>query len=451
MLRSLLSLCLIAAFSVPAAAQTAPLVQVASAAENTETDSGTLSPAAIGTIIMTEGPGNLILRAAEDNKAYPVKGGDVLYPKDTVQTGPAAKILVLMIDDSRFTLGENTRLRAEEYEFDDRNAALSKAHYAVPQGAFLYAGGAISKNATQNNVRIQTPNGAVNVQTATVWGGSLDDQYHVYVAGGDAILETNRGRIRLADGEGTTIRSLNAIPERPAIWGTVRVDRAKESITLKDLEGAKEKISASQAQHPDMVLRHKAYRNAAQQNRIEQQKPRDSIKRLDNTPVAAADPVVADSPAAPIIAHDPAAPDETAAAQEAIMPPVSTPEPGPVKTLNDVSAPLPDAVPTTSEGTASAAAPPKDNVPPATPTAPEPAAEPQAVTTNAVTPSVILEAEKPVENLPVERNDVIPPAFPAPAPTVQPAPEDLPADPAMRQEALEKLNLHNDKASHNPF
>lgn len=465
MLRFPLSSCLIAvlaAIPVPALAQnSAPLVQVATTAAEADREATALTPAAIGTIVETEGTGNLILRSGEDNKAYPAKNGDLVYPGDTMQTGPGAKMLVLFLDDSRFTLGENARLRAEEYDYDDKNSAASKARYAVPQGAFLYAAGGISKDAARNNVKIQTPSGTVSVTNATLWGGVFEEQYNIYLAEGDAILETNRGRIRIANGEGTAIRSLNAIPERPSVWSAARVDRAKEEITLKNVEAVKEKLAASQAKHPDMLIRHKAYRHAAYQSRIEEQKPRDSIKRRDNIPAPAADAVASDETAsaapapAPLTGNDPAAPSETPAAQTAIAAPVSTPEPGPVKTLNDVSAPLPDAIPTTAEGAAAASAPPKDTVPPAGTLTPESSAEqaPPAEATGTMggaSPAIVIEAETPAEPVPVEQNNVTPPAFPSPPPTVMPAPEDLPSDPAMRQEALEKLNLHNN-GTHNPF
>ncbi len=470
MLRSALTACMILPvmfFAAPAQAQNtapgakAPLQQIAAVTEDTSAASPAITVAAIGTIVEAEGPGNLILRAAESNKAYPVKNGDLVYPNDTVQTGPAAKMLVLFIDDSRFTLGENARFRADEYVYDDMDSTANKAHYNVLQGAFLYASGLIAKKQSPN-VKIQTGYGSIGIRGTTVWGGVIDSQYGVFVADGEITLETNRGRIRVATGEGVTIRSLNSIPERPVIWGTEKVDRAKAEITLKDVEAVKGKIATSQTKHADMLIKHKAYRNAAQQNRIEQQKPRDSIKRLDNLPHTPAAEIKTNTPAAPA-APLPAVTEETTeaatppaipAAEAPIAAPVATPEPGPAKTLNDVSAPLPDAVPTTAEGAAAASAPPKNADAPEAAQAPAvsdaPVSEPTAPA--GATPSIIIEDKNLGTILPVEQGkDVTPPAFPAPAPTVQPEPEDLPSDPAMRQEALEKLNLHNSNTPHNPL
>lgn len=458
MLRSAISTCMILPvifFAVPALAQKAnpdakaPLQQVTTAAEDSAS-APSITAAAIGTIVEAEGPGNLVLRAAEDNKAYPVKSGDMIYPNDTVQTGPAAKMLVLFIDDSRFTLGENARFRADEYVYDDVDSTVNKAHYNVLQGAFLYASGLIAKKPSPN-VKIQTGYGSIGIRGTTVWGGVIDSQYGVFVADGEITLETNRGRIRVGTGEGATIRSLNSIPERPVIWGAEKVDRAKAEITLKDVEAVKGKLATSQAKHADMLMKHKAYRNAAQQDRIGQQKPRDSIKRLDNLPHSPVAPKADDVKTAPQDVPLPKATEESPATPEApVTAPVSTPEPGPAKTLNDVSAPLPDAVPTTAEGAAAASAPPKDTAVPEVPaTSDVPVNEPAAPT--GATPSITIESEESKTTLPVEQGkDVAPPAFPAPEPTVQPAPEDLPSDPAMRQEALEKLNLHSNE-NHNPL
>lgn len=469
MLRSILSTCMILPvmfFAAPTHAQNttpdtkAPLQQIAAVTDDTSAASPAIAVAAIGTIVEAEGTGNLILRAAESNKTYPAISGDLIYPNDTVQTGPAAKMLVLFMDDSRFTLGENARFRADEYVYDDLDSKVNKAHYNVLQGAFLYASGLIAKKESPN-VKIQTGYGSIGIRGTTVWGGIIDSQYGVFVADGEITLETNRGRIRVGTGEGVTIRSLNSIPERPVIWGTEKVDRAKAEITLKDVEAVKGKIATSQTKHADMLIKHKAYRNAAQQDRIEQQKPRDSIKRLDNQPHSPVE-TKTESHTAPVAPPAEPLPAATAAPEAAtplgdapITAPVSTPEPGPAKTLNDVSAPLPDSIPTTAEGAAAASAPPKDtavpDAPAATPAVTDgPVSEPAAPT--GATPSITIETEDSKTMLPVEQGkDVAPPAFPAPAPTVQPDPEDLPSDPAMRQEALEKLNLHNSNANHNPL
>lgn len=376
MIRPLTLIFALMIFAAPAFAQnTAAPAQAETA--------GVITPAPIGTLLEVEGDGNLIMRAAEAGKAYPAKINDAVYEDDLIQSGPGAKILVMLMDDSRVTLGENSQLKVDEYVFDDTSDAANKARYNILRGVFLYTSGLIAKKENPD-VRINTAYGAIGIRGTTVWGGAIDDQYSVFVDDGEISFETNRGRIRVMAGEGTTIRSLNAIPERARIWAPEKIDNAKATIALKDPTKIKERMALYKQRQPDLIAKHKEFVRAKRQDKIEQQSPRDSIKRLDNK-----------RPAPAIEKKTELAPGAKSPARDVVkkQPPENR------ETRKDMI---------------------------------EQKMEQRAIPRKA-------EMAKPVE----QGDNIVPPAFPRPEPRIQPDPENLPADPAMRQEEMEKRNLPN--------
>lgn len=360
-----------------------------------QTESTAAPVAAIGTLLEVEGEGNLIMRAAEEGKAYPAKIDDAVYQDDLIQSGPGAKILVMLIDDSRVTLGENSQLKIDEYVYDDTSDVSNKARYNVLRGAFLYTSGLIAKKPNPD-VKINTAYGAIGIRGTTVWGGTLDDQYSVFVDDGEVSFETDRGRIRVMAGEGTTIRSRNSIPERARVWGPDKISNAKAKITLKDTAKIKERMAVYKQKQPEFIAKHKDAIRAKRQNKIEQQNPRDSIKRLDNkTRIIAPEKKTEMTPGA------------NTPPREAVK-----------KQIMENREERKDMIEEKMEQR----------------NAPQKA-----------------EIKRPVE----QGKNVTPPAFPRPEPIIRPNQENLPSDPAKRQEELEKRNLKDRSPAavkrHNPL
>lgn len=219
----------------------------------------------IGTLIEVEGDSALVMRAAEQGKSYPAKAEMDVFIDDVLQTGIGGRMLVMLLDDSRFTLGENARLKVDEYVYDDEDNSANMARYNVLQGTFLYVSGLIAKKENPD-VKIGTPYGSIGLRGTTVWGGTLDSAYSVFVDDGEVTIETNRGRIRVAKGEGTSIRNINAIPERAKTWGAGKVTRAKDTIGLRNIERVKERVAAFQNNREAMMSRYRTDIRAKRQN-----------------------------------------------------------------------------------------------------------------------------------------------------------------------------------------
>jgi hypothetical protein len=100
----------------------------------------------------TQGPVSVI--HAGTTTPVPLEPGDTIGMNDMIQTGPGAKASILFNDNTEFTLGENSKLKVDDYIYDPDGTA-NKASYRFLEGAFQYVGGLIEKNHPAD-VRINT-------------------------------------------------------------------------------------------------------------------------------------------------------------------------------------------------------------------------------------------------------------------------------------------------------
>jgi hypothetical protein len=231
----------------------------------------------IGSIVELEGDGNLIMRAAEQGKSYPAHLNDQVSRNDVIQTGTTSgsRALIVMIDESRFTLGENASFKVDEYAYNDTDTTTNMARYSVTQGAFLYTSGLMTKKENPD-VKITTNYGSIGIRGTSVWGGNLGEQYGVYVGEGLVSLETNRGHVFINPGQGTSVTGVNAIPERPKALPPEIITAAKSTVALKNLDQIKTRLSAVHETHPAMIAKHEEF---IHQQRLQQLDNPGSVRR----------------------------------------------------------------------------------------------------------------------------------------------------------------------------
>lgn len=333
----------------------------------------------IGTVIAVEGDNALIMRAAEQGKATPATADAPVFMNDVLQTGPGGRMLVALLDDSQFTLGENARMKIDAYVYDDEDDTANMARYNVLQGTFLYTSGLIAKKETPD-VKIGIPYGSIGIRGTTVWGGTLDNEYGVFVADGEITVETNRGRIRVAKDEGTTIRNANAIPERAKIWEVPKITRATDTVSMKNIEKIKERTAYFQQNRAALIAQHRSEIHARRLS------PQNAVPRGGSTK------------------------DRRLQHQKPVAPPVAPPS-------------KKDILDKKSEALQDKTGLQKDTLAPLAPSVAPPSAP--------VAPAM----KAPLKNGAAEM------PFPKPAVVENIMPEDLPADPARRQEAIERQML----------
>jgi hypothetical protein len=89
-------------------------------------------------------------------------GGSV-YPGDVLQTGPGARALLAFRDDSRLTLGADTRFQIESFVFDQKAPQEGRFLVRLLQGSLRALTGLIGKSDSRN-VGFATPTATVGIR-----------------------------------------------------------------------------------------------------------------------------------------------------------------------------------------------------------------------------------------------------------------------------------------------
>ena len=76
--------------------------------------------------------------------------GASVYPGETLQTGPGAKVVLAFRDESRLTLGANTQFRVDSFVFDTKNPNEGKFLVTLIQGSLRALTGLIGKTDNRN-------------------------------------------------------------------------------------------------------------------------------------------------------------------------------------------------------------------------------------------------------------------------------------------------------------
>lgn len=254
-------------------------------AQTTETTTTVVPPAetaveesnVVGTLLGVEGTVSLVKPDAEPQ---PLKLNDPVHMNDVIETGAGARAFVLLIDDTELTLGENAQLTIDEYVFDEENTAANKGRYSILRGAFLYTSGLVAKKENPD-VTVNTPYGAIGIRGTSFWGGDIDGEYGVLVTDGRVSVQTERGRIFVEKGQGTSLRAKTSIPARAAVWPEEKIGRAVQTIAIKDAAGIRERIGKHAEMQKEARLKHKKF---LQRHHNIKADPRTPIRRIDNAP-----------------------------------------------------------------------------------------------------------------------------------------------------------------------
>lgn len=96
-------------------------------------------------------------------KRRSVVDGAAVYPGDTVQTGPGARVVLAFRDESRLTLGANTQFKVESYVYDQKAPSEGRFLVTLLQGSMRALTGLIGK-ANNRNVGFTTPTATIGIR-----------------------------------------------------------------------------------------------------------------------------------------------------------------------------------------------------------------------------------------------------------------------------------------------
>lgn len=85
----------------------------------------------------------------------PASAGQLLQQGDVLKTGPAGRVGITFIDNSRFAVGPNSTIALSQFEFDDTTHA-GKSLTTVDRGSLAIVSGQIAKE-NKDAMRVRTP------------------------------------------------------------------------------------------------------------------------------------------------------------------------------------------------------------------------------------------------------------------------------------------------------
>jgi hypothetical protein len=155
-----------------------------------------------------------------------------VYQEDRIQTMAAAKVKLVLVDDTVLTLGPASSLRLTEYVYTP-HAQVQKSVLEMVAGIFRVV---VQKILPHGLFEVHTHN-AVAAIRGTDWMAHVQpDATAVVVLEGQVAVRHARpdigGTVILTAGAGTDVRG-NAAPTPPKQWGATRVEALRQATTLR--------------------------------------------------------------------------------------------------------------------------------------------------------------------------------------------------------------------------
>lgn len=232
-----------------------------------QASAATVDDGVIGTILEVEGTATVTPQGKTATTAA-VDGAIHMY--DKIETGPQSRVFILFIDNTQWTLSENTKFTIDDYVYDADNNTDNKGRYSILAGAFQYISGLIAKKPNPD-VKIETPAGSIGIRGTDLTGGDVDGEYDIDVDEGAVDVTTDKGQVRVNAGEGTTVKGRQFAPSRPAKWKQERRERMRQKVALKRRELVQQRMAKTQERHQQMRERFKQYMLQHRKGRLLQQ------------------------------------------------------------------------------------------------------------------------------------------------------------------------------------
>lgn len=101
-----------------------------------------------------------------DGAQVPAQVGQTVFEADALRTGGDGKIGVTLADDTRLSLGPNSELKLERFQYAPADSAFGLVLKFV-RGAATYVSGRIAKLAP-DSIRLETPASIIGVRGTTL-------------------------------------------------------------------------------------------------------------------------------------------------------------------------------------------------------------------------------------------------------------------------------------------
>jgi hypothetical protein len=154
---------------------------------------------------------------------------DAVHLDEAVTTGEAARLEVLLDDNTVLTLGEKASLRLDAFVYRPERSVLK----ATIAGAFRFVSAALA-GGTSREATVTTSFAVIGVRGTNFWGGPIDGAFGVVLFEG-AVSVTNAGVTTnlTAPGESVDLATATAPPGLVTLWPADKVARAAATVAFR--------------------------------------------------------------------------------------------------------------------------------------------------------------------------------------------------------------------------
>lgn len=160
--------------------------------------------------------------------------GDAVYLGDTVATGSAGNLQILLLDETVFTVGLNSSVVIDEFVYDPASHD-GKVDVRMNQGTFRFTTGQIARKSPEQ-LKVKLPVVTIGVrgtgaigqtdgQSASVMLSERGGENDLGLPSSSIILSNGQGSTEVADsGFGSDIPDPNSPPSPPALWDDNKIN-----------------------------------------------------------------------------------------------------------------------------------------------------------------------------------------------------------------------------------
>ena len=176
--------------------------------------------------------------ASSEIPSGPLESGTRIYLGDKIEVATDARMQILLLDETVFTLGSGARLTIDEFVFDPSTQSGSVTTQ-ITKGAFRFVSGKLAKS-SPTAMKVQLPNATLSIRGTQVAGLVEEDgDSQVILVGpgpndfgatlGAVTVTNDFGSIDLTQPNFATVITPNAPPTTPALATPEVIDQIEQS------------------------------------------------------------------------------------------------------------------------------------------------------------------------------------------------------------------------------
>lgn len=149
--------------------------------------------------------------------AVPLGVNFPIFVGDTIETGDDGRVALTFADGAQIGLGPKGKLVIDEYVYDPAKPDTGKVRLGILDTVFELIDGDLGK-AKNADVQLNLNYGSIGIRGTHILRGMKNGECWIYVMDGSVDVFNGAGRVHLAAGEGTKMKSKMVAPSAAQHW-----------------------------------------------------------------------------------------------------------------------------------------------------------------------------------------------------------------------------------------